>query len=127
MITFFSCLLQVLGKMKDEFNGSVIEEVIALRPKMYSILTRDGTEKMRAKGVKQTLLKREIRHMDYRRTLLLEEAMQHKACFLRSDQHHQVHMVEQNKRGLCCYDDKRYLLTDGITSLPYGHYRIGKN
>ena len=30
--------------------------------------------------------------------------------------------VEVTKVGLCCYDNKRYLLADGITSLPYGHY-----
>ena len=28
------------------------------------------------------------------------------------------------KVGLCCYDNKRYLLGDGITSFSYGHFRI---
>ena len=29
-----------------------------------------------------------------------------------------------NKRGLCAYDDKRYLLADGVHSLAYGHHSI---
>ena len=32
--------------------------------------------------------------------------------------------MEMNKVGLCCYDNKRYILDDGITSYAYGHYKI---
>ena len=32
-----------------------------------------------------------------------------------------------NKRGLCSFDDKRYLLEDGIHSLAYGHFAIKAN
>jgi hypothetical protein len=32
--------------------------------------------------------------------------------------------LEIQKVGLCCYDNKRYLLDDGITSYSYGHYKI---
>ena len=28
---------KVLGKMKDEYGGDVIEEVVAVRPKMYTV------------------------------------------------------------------------------------------
>ena len=38
---------------------------------------------------------------------------------------HQVHSLEINKVGLCCYDNKRYLL-DKVNSLSYGHYKIGE-
>ena len=33
--------------------------------------------------------------------------------------------LEIQKVGLCCYDNKRYLLDDGITSYSYGHFKIG--
>ena len=39
---------------------------------------------------------------------------------LRSDLH-QVSSYEYNKISLSCYDDKRYILDDGITSLAYGN------
>jgi hypothetical protein len=31
-----------------------------------------------------------------------------------------------NKTGLCAFDNKRYILDDGITSLSYGHYKIAE-
>ena len=33
-------------------------------------------------------------------------------------------MIKQNKVGLSCNDTKRYILDDGINSLPYGHIDI---
>ena len=43
---------KVLGKMKDECGGEVIEEVVAVRPKMYSVEV--GKKNIRkAKGVKK--------------------------------------------------------------------------
>ena len=41
---------KVLGKMKDECGGEPIEEVVALRPKMYSI-KKAGSGIKKAKGV----------------------------------------------------------------------------
>ncbi len=37
---------------------------------------------------------------------------------------HQLFTLEFDKRALCAYDDKRFLLSDGISSLSYGHYKI---
>ena len=43
---------KVLGKMKDECGGEVIKEVVAVRPKMYSVEV--GEKKIsKAKGVKK--------------------------------------------------------------------------
>ena len=46
--------------------------------------------------------------------------MRHKMNTIRSD-HHQISSYQINKTSLSCYDDKRYILDDGITSLAYGH------
>ena len=46
--------------------------------------------------------------------------MRHKMNTIRSDHH--VLSSYQIKTILSCYDDKRYILDDGITSLAYGHY-----
>ena len=40
---------------------------------------------------------------------------------------HTVLTFEQRKRGLCGFDDKRYLLEDRIDTLAHGHYRIRDN
>ena len=42
---------------------------------------------------------------------------------IRSD-HHVVSSYEINKTSLSCFDDKRYILDDGITSYAYGHHLI---
>ena len=39
-------------------------------------------------------------------------------------QHHVLYTIETRKRGLCAFDDKRYLLADGIHSLAFGHRDI---
>ena len=40
---------------------------------------------------------------------------------IRSD-HHVVSTYEINKTRLSCFDDKRYILDDGITGYAYGHH-----
>ena len=40
---------------------------------------------------------------------------------------HQLQTVVVNKRSLSAYDDKRYILSDGITTLPYGHEETIEN
>ena len=34
---------------------------------------------------------------------------------------------KNNKTSASCFDDKRYILFDGINTLPYGHKDIPKN
>ena len=48
------------------------------------------------------------------------------ASTMRSLRNHLHHMytIELNKISLSAYDDKRYLMPDGIESLAYGHYKI---
>ena len=35
---------------------------------------------------------------------------------------HELGSYEINKISLSCFDDKRYILKDGIKSYAYGHY-----
>ena len=42
---------KVIGKMKDEFGGVIIDEFVGLKSKMYSIKKIDGKESNTAKGV----------------------------------------------------------------------------
>ena len=44
---------KVLGKMKDECNGTPIVECVCLRPKMYSILKADEKNIKKSKGCKK--------------------------------------------------------------------------
>ena len=37
---------------------------------------------------------------------------------------HEIYSIKLNKIGLSPYDDKRYILNDGMNTLAYGHYKI---
>ena len=44
-------LIKVIGKIKDESEGKIIDEFVGLKSKMYSLLSDDGKESNTAKGV----------------------------------------------------------------------------
>ena len=46
----------VVGKMKDETCSVVIEEFVELKPRMYSFLEDDNSERKKAKDVNKMLL-----------------------------------------------------------------------
>ena len=93
---------------------------------MYSLSVGDEAKKT-AKGVKTAYMKNKLSHADYRRCLKSSERtdQQQLASFnsIRAIKH-VVYSIEIKKIGLCCYDNKRYLLDDGITSYSYGHHKI---
>ena len=110
---------KVIGKMKDECDGKIIEEFVGLRPKMYSMVF-DGKEKKTAKGIKRTEAKK--LKQDMYRSCLFDENIQ--MCHMNQIRSfgHQLHSISINKIGLSPYDDKRYVLSDGTNTLAHGHY-----
>lgn len=78
---------KVVGKFKDECNGRPIAKMVSLRTKRYSILKAGGVNKMRAKGVRRTVVKKELRHDLYK--LCLDEGveMRHTQVAIRSKGH----------------------------------------
>ena len=59
----------VIGKMKDETYIVAIEELIGLKPKMYSFSVDDNSEYKKAKVVYRNLVE-EITHNEYKDVLL---------------------------------------------------------
>ena len=63
---YYDCVnKKVIGKMKDEMSGKIIAEFVGLTSKMYSIITVDDEELVRAKGVN-----RELMHSEFKDILL---------------------------------------------------------
>ena len=108
---------KVLGKMKDEFNGNKIDEFVGLKSKMYSLISGDW-EINKAKGVNLML-----RHWEYVDALFNKKSLSHKIKRILSEKH-SIGSYVLNKFRLSCYDDKRFILDDGINSLAYGHKSI---
>ena len=59
----------------------------------------------------------------YRDCLFGKEVFHAKNIGIRSKDH-VLSLVESEKKALCPIDTKRWILSDGITTLPYGHWRI---
>ena len=113
---------KALGKMKDECGGEPIEEVVALRPKMYSIKKASSSIK-KAKGVKKNVIEREITHEHYKEALFGMKQYMHKMKILRSEGHKMYGMC-MNKISLSPSDSKRWIAGDGVHTLAYGHRAI---
>ena len=55
---------KLIGKIKDELDGAIIEELVDLRAKMYSLKT-NKEEMKKAKRVKKNVVKKDISHQEY--------------------------------------------------------------
>lgn len=116
---------KVIGKFKDETAGHPIHEFVGQCPKMYSsVLKKNGkeVEKETAKGIKKSLPEREIPHVDKRGCLFSQVPQMHSMIQIRS-KNHQLQMVKLTKTSLSPYDDKRFFLEDGFTTLAHRHYK----
>ena len=60
---------KVVGLMKDELNGKIMTEFIALRPKMYAYKKLDDKVTKRCKGTKKCVVKKRISFNDFKRLL----------------------------------------------------------
>ena len=51
---------KIPGLFKDELNGNIMKEFIALRAKTYAYLIEDDKEHKKSKGTKKYVIKREL-------------------------------------------------------------------
>ena len=101
--------------MKDEYSGNIIKEFLGLGSKMYSILDTKNNEKNPNKGHNSY-----IKHGEFFDTLYNKKVLRYKMRGIKSKNHSLI-TYERNKTSISCLDDKRYILNDGINTLPYGH------
>jgi hypothetical protein len=107
--------------MKDELSSQITMEFVGLKPKMYSLKSQNE-EKKTAKGVSRVIVKRHLRHADYKNALITECRSVAQAYSIIST-NHVLRTVAFTKSTLCPFDTKRYVLEDATSSLAYGHYK----
>lgn len=114
---------KVLGKFKDETGGVPIKEFVGLRAKCYSFVTAENHTEQKAKGVNKKALKAYLSHQDYRE-ILLASTMDSKLATFHSFRStaHEISTVRVCKQALNKFDDKRFILEDGVTTRAHGHY-----
>ena len=117
---------KIIGKMKDGCNGEPPLEFVGLRAKMYSLLTHDPSMiKRTAKGIKRRYVSKHVRHEMYLRTLR-NRTIEHAKYRLFRSRAHKLETIDCHKIALCAYDDKRYVLDDGVSTFAYGHVNLCK-
>lgn len=114
---------KVIGKFKPEYPNEIITNFIGLRSKLYNFVTQSGTECSKAKGITKSVIRKKLKHKNYVKTLEEAKQLRSKMTVIRSLKH-KIYTQEINKISLSSYDDKRYILDDGISSYAYGHYKI---
>ena len=110
-----------IGCLKDEMAGEVIEEVVALRPKLYAVKTKQNVHK-KAKGIQKCVLEKKLTFEDYKDSLFNTSIKKTITQRIGSEGHELFQFV-QEKVSISPFEDKRYL-TDSVNSLAYGHYKI---
>lgn len=114
-----------LGCVKDESAGSVYEEWILLKPKLYSFKSAQQStlaDKKAAKGVQKAVVKSSITHDDYDAAF---QSLNQLSVTVRriSSNHHRVFTLEQEKKALSVWEDKRAWISANV-SLPFGHVNL---
>ena len=112
--------------MKDELEGAIMTEFIALRPKLYSYKKLDGAKDKKCKGIKKCVVKKTLTCEDYKNCLFNPDAIYRSQLMFRSTKH-EVHTIEVNKVTLNQDDDKRISKKDGVSTLACGHESLSWN
>ena len=85
---------------------------------MYTLISVDNKEANKAEGVN-----RKSRHKEYLDVLFNKKVVRHSMERIQSKLH-EIGTPNAFKISLSCFDDKRYVLDDGINTLAYFHKGI---
>ena len=110
---------KVIGKLKDEVRGSIINEFLGLKSMMYSVVMVDDWGIKKAKGVNKNVVN-SIRHKIYVDMLFGRGLIRHSVKRIQSKLHRNE-TYDVCKISLLCFDDKYYIFDDGVNSLVYFH------
>ena len=104
-------------KFKDEMGGKIIHSIIALKSKLYSISVGDK-QKLSAKRTTKYAHK-SLKHSVFNRSLT-KDALLRTLNYKINSEKHKNFTLQSSKISLSCFDDKRYILPNGVDTLPYG-------
>ena len=90
----------VIGKMKDDFGGAIIDEFAGLKPKMYSIKKIDGSDSSTTKGVNIA-----TEFNKFKDVLFNKKVIRHKMKRIQAKKH-KIRTYDIDKISLSCFDDK---------------------
>ena len=101
---------KVIGKMKDEYGGAIIDQFIGLKSKMYSIKKINGSESSTTKGVNIA-----TEFNEFKDVLFNKKIIRHKMKRIQAKKH-KIGTYEIDKISLPCFVDRRYVLDNGVNT-----------
>ena len=101
--------------MKDEYGGVIIIEFIGLKAKMYALKKIDGGESSTAKGINIATEFNEFEDVLFNKIIIKLKIKRIQA------KKQKIGTYEIDKISLSCFDDKRFILDDGVHTLAYFH------
>ena len=104
--------------MKDKYGGKSILKFVGLKSKIHSILDESSNKKSTNKGRNAF-----IEFQEFHDTLFQKKILRHQMRGIKS-KNHNLGTYKTNKISLSCFDDKRYILRNGIKTFAYGHKDI---
>ena len=116
---------KVPGKFKDELGGEPIIAYAGVRSKLYAYLTLSNVEEKKAKGIKKYAIKNKLLFKDFKDCVLNKTTKRITQSNIRSYDH-EIYTEIINKVAMNWFDDKRYILENGIDTLAWGHYKINE-
>ena len=108
---------KVTDMMKDELNGKIMTEFVALRAKMYAYRKIDKeVEEKHCKGTKKCVVSEGLTFDDYK-TCLFDGKTIYRGQMLFENKKHEVYLVNKYQIALNRDDDQRLVQADGTTTL----------
>ena len=106
--------------MKHEYDGKSISKFVSLKSNVQSKLDESSNEKSTNKA--HTAF---IEFQEFHGTLFQKKILRNKMRGIKS-QNDNLGTYETNKISISCFDDKQYILKNGINTLAYGNKDIQK-
>ncbi len=113
---------KVEGKFKSETGSEAIQEIVSLRSKCYAYTLPGMEDHNKSKGTKRCISNK-MKMEDYKYSLFTGNKVYADSLAFRSIKH-EIKTIAQRKIALNPFDDKNYILDDGISTLPFGHKDI---
>ena len=106
---------KVISKMKDESEEKIIHDFVRLKSKIYSVKNIDGKESNTAKGVNIA-----TEFNEFKDTLFNKKIIRHKMRRIQGKKY-KMGTYEISKILLSVFNDKRFVLNNGIHTQAYFH------
>ena len=116
---FYEANKKVIGKIKDESEGKIIDEFVGLKSKLYTMKNIDGKKSRTAKKSKTAKgVKIATDINEFKDNLSKKKVLRHTMRRIQGKKH-KMGSYEIYKISLSFFDDKRFVLNNGFHTVAY--------